>query len=120
MSALGKVEMSLFPHDNPSGSTLGGGYGQCWSDYDDDAGSRLIEAYPRCCGWDAQARTNGRTACGLTVRQIRRLVRRVQAEGAAGLISRCHGCPSNNRTSPDLVKQVLAIIGDRYADPTGT
>ncbi|HZW23199.1 helix-turn-helix domain-containing protein, partial [Noviherbaspirillum sp.] len=45
-----------------------------------------------------------------TVRQVRRLVRRVQAEGAAGLASRRYGRPSNNRTPPNLVKQALDII----------
>lgn len=53
---------------------------------------------------------------GLRVRLVRRLVRRVQAEGAAGLASRCYGRPSNNRMSPDLVKQTLEIIRARYAD----
>jgi len=51
-----------------------------------------------------------------TVRQVRRLVRRVQAEGAAGLASRRYGRPSNNRTPPNLVKQALDIIRARYAD----
>jgi transposase len=53
---------------------------------------------------------------GLAVRQVRRLVRRVQAEGAAGLASRRYGRPSNNRMPPDLVKEALDIIRARYAD----
>jgi hypothetical protein len=37
MSVLGKVEMSVFPHDIAIFIALGGGHGQHWGHYDDDA-----------------------------------------------------------------------------------
>jgi transposase len=53
---------------------------------------------------------------GLSVRQIRRLQRRVQAEGAAGLCHRSRGQPSNRRMAPRRKARVLKLFQTRYAD----
>jgi len=53
---------------------------------------------------------------GLTDRQVRRLVCRVVARGADGLVSRRRGRPSNNRLPRRFVDQVIAIVRERYAD----
>ena len=53
---------------------------------------------------------------GLTARQVRRLIQRVQAEGDAGLVHRGRGKPSNRRI-PDKVKtKVLTLYAQRYGD----
>lgn len=39
---------------------------------------------------------------GLTTRQVERLLNRYRAEGAAGLVSRHRGQPSNHQLSPGL------------------
>jgi hypothetical protein len=53
---------------------------------------------------------------GLTDRQVRRLVCRVVACGADGLVLRRRGRPSNNRLPRRFVDQVIAIVRERYAD----
>jgi len=53
---------------------------------------------------------------GLTDRQIRRLVNRVRQEGAAGIVSKRYGRPSNNRVSADLTGMALNLIRAHYAD----
>lgn len=53
---------------------------------------------------------------GISVRQIKRLKRRLLDEGAPGLLSKKRGMPSNRRTSPELMGQAIALIGERYAD----
>ena len=53
---------------------------------------------------------------GLTDRQVRRLMRRVEARGADGVVSRRRGRPSNNRLPRRYVDQVMAIVRERYAD----
>src|SRR5882724_8567286 len=53
---------------------------------------------------------------GVTDRQVRRLVRRVEARGADGIVSRRRGGPSNNRLPRRFVDQVVAIVRERYAD----
>ena len=53
---------------------------------------------------------------GLTTRQVRRLVLRVRAEGARGLVSRKRGRTGNHQLQPQLANAALAIIQDRYAD----
>src|SRR5437660_4687717 len=44
----------------------------------------------------------------LTVRQVRRLVRRIEASGDQGLIHRLRGRPSNRRLPAELRQKVLA------------
>jgi hypothetical protein len=52
----------------------------------------------------------------LTVRQIQRLIQLFKSEGAAGLISRRYGRPSNNRGPIHITQLALEIIQARYAD----
>lgn len=52
----------------------------------------------------------------ISERQVRRLWRRFVADGAAGVVSRQRGRPSNNRVSDELVDRALAIVAQRYAD----
>jgi winged helix-turn helix protein len=53
---------------------------------------------------------------GLERRQVFRLLKAYRAEGAAGLISKRRGCPSNRRKPAALRAQALSIIGERYSD----
>jgi hypothetical protein len=56
------------------------------------------------------------TRLGLTVRQVRRLVRRYQLDGPVGLISRLRGRPSNRRIKPEAAEHAFAILRSQYAD----
>ena len=53
---------------------------------------------------------------GISVRQVKRLKRRLQDEGTAGLLSKKRGRPSNRRTPPDVLAEAVALIGKHYAD----
>jgi transposase len=53
---------------------------------------------------------------GLSQRQIRRLVRRVRAEGEVGVVHRSRGRPSNRRISGQLRERVLGLYRERYVD----
>jgi len=53
---------------------------------------------------------------GLSERQVRRLYRAFQRDGAAGLASRRRGRPSNRRLAPTVRAQALALVLARYAD----
>lgn len=57
---------------------------------------------------------------GLTARQVRRLIQRVQAEGDAGLVHRGRGTPSNRRHRPALKARVIRLYAkhDRDCGPT--
>jgi transposase len=48
--------------------------------------------------------------------QLYRLLRRLRSDGAAGVISRKRGRPSNRRFSDAFREQVLGIVRERYAD----
>ncbi len=52
----------------------------------------------------------------VSVRQVKRLCRRVRDEGPAGLISRRRGVPSNRRIAPDVREHFMALVVQRYAD----
>lgn len=52
----------------------------------------------------------------LCPRQIYRLLRRLRTDGAAGLVSRKRGRPSNRRFSDAFRDQVVGIVRERYAD----
>ncbi len=52
----------------------------------------------------------------LSARQVRRLQRRVAAEGDGGVVHRLRGRPSNRKIPANLQKQVLAEVRRRYAD----
>lgn len=53
---------------------------------------------------------------GVSARQVRRLQRRVEAEGAQGLSHHGRGRPSNRRLPPRLQQQALRLYRTRYAD----
>lgn len=53
---------------------------------------------------------------GLSVRQIKRLVQRYRAEGAAGLISRHRGRRPNNQIAPAVRQEILELVRSRYTD----
>lgn len=53
---------------------------------------------------------------GLKRRQVFRLLERLRAEGASGLISRKRGRPSNRRHSEALREQIIAIVREHYHD----
>jgi transposase len=51
---------------------------------------------------------------GLSTRQVRRLVRRVGAEGSRGVIHRSRGRPSNRKTPPETRARVLKLCTSTY------
>jgi Winged helix-turn helix len=53
---------------------------------------------------------------GLKRRQVFRLLERIRADGASGLISRKRGRPSNRRYGDALRRQVVALVREHYAD----
>ena len=53
---------------------------------------------------------------GLERRQVFRLLKAYRAEGAAGLVSKRRGRPSNRRQPAALRATALAIIRERYWD----
>jgi len=53
---------------------------------------------------------------GLSVRQIKRLVRTMRREGPAGLVSKRRGQPSNNRIAAAVRAQAMALVHERYTD----
>lgn len=53
---------------------------------------------------------------GLKRRQVFRLLERMRSDGAAGLISRKRGRPSNRRHSDTLREQIVAIVREHYHD----
>jgi len=56
------------------------------------------------------------TLLGLSRRQVGRLLTHMRTEGAAGLVSRKRGKPSNRRHSEAFRDRVMAIVRERYAD----
>lgn len=53
-----------------------------------------------------------------STRQIRRILRRLQADGDAALVHGLRGQPSNHQPDPQFRQAVLAAYRQRYADPT--
>ena len=53
---------------------------------------------------------------GVTTRQVRRLCDSYQREGAAALVSKRRGQPSNHRLSEDLQRRAVALVRDLYGD----
>lgn len=53
---------------------------------------------------------------GLQRSQLYRLLKRLRRDGAAGLVSRKRGRPSNRRFSDAFRDQVVGIVRERYAD----
>ena len=52
----------------------------------------------------------------VSVRQIKRIVRRYRAEGLAGLISKQRGQPSNRRLNEETKRLSTELIGTHYRD----
>lgn len=53
---------------------------------------------------------------GLSVRQVKRLVRQVRQHGPQGLVSRRRGQRSNRRIDPALQARYMALVREHYAD----
>jgi len=53
---------------------------------------------------------------GLTARQVKRLVASYRRDGAAGLVSRRVGRPSNRRLKETLREEIRALLLERYPD----
>lgn len=62
------------------------------------------------------SQTMAAQALGLSSRQMRRLQRRYEASGAAGLVSCRRGKPSNRRFSQAFKDKILARLRECYAD----
>ncbi len=56
------------------------------------------------------------TQLGISVRQVRRLLRAYQAKGAPGLASKRRGRPSNRRFVDGFKERALGLVRERYAD----
>jgi len=52
----------------------------------------------------------------LSVRQIKRLFRAYEAQGAKGLLSGRRGKPSNNRLDPQVIQHAIDLLYERYQD----
>lgn len=64
----------------------------------------------------AMTQADAATALSLSARQVKRLVRQVREQGAAGLISKRRGVPSNRRIPSAVREHFVAIVRERYAD----
>ena len=53
---------------------------------------------------------------GLSPRQMRRLMKRVEAEGDRGIVHRRRGQPSNRRIADKTKEKVLALFEKHYPD----
>jgi transposase len=53
---------------------------------------------------------------GISLRQVKRLWRAYQKEGAKGLVNRRRGKPSNNRLEAGVMQQALDLIQEKYRD----
>ena len=58
----------------------------------------------------------GAEALGISVRQIRRLRKRYEEKGAAGLINKSRGKPSNNRLPIETRQRAIDLLHSLYAD----
>ena len=53
---------------------------------------------------------------GICVRQVKRLVRRYREEGARGLRSRRRGRRASNAIAPELRREIVGVVRERYED----
>jgi transposase len=53
---------------------------------------------------------------GLSVRQVKRLNRRIRDQGAEGLLSKRRGVPSNRKVADAERERVLGLVQVNYAD----
>jgi len=51
-----------------------------------------------------------------SVRQVRRIKRRVKKEGLAGIAHRSRGKPSNNKLSEQFTREIMRIVKTKYSD----
>ena len=58
----------------------------------------------------------GADALGISVRQIRRLWKKYEEKGAAGLMSKRRGKPSNNRLPSETRQRAIDLLHSLYAD----
>ena len=58
----------------------------------------------------------GAAALGISVRQIRRLRKRYEEKGSAGLVNKSRGKPSNNRLSSKTRQRAIDLLLSLYAD----
>lgn len=56
------------------------------------------------------------TRLGISVRQVKRLKRRMLDEGVQGLLSKKRGRASNRRTPEEVRSRAVALIGEHYRD----
>lgn len=56
----------------------------------------------------------GAVCLGLSERQLRRVMRRFEAEGPNGLVSRRVGKPNVNRTPADTEQRIVSLIREHY------
>ena len=59
---------------------------------------------------------NAAAQLGISVRQIKRLWRAYQEQGAAGLVNKSRGKPSHNQLRDEVKRQALNLILERYRD----
>jgi len=57
---------------------------------------------------------------GVSVRQIRRLLRRYKAQGASGITHALRGTVSNHHADTDALSRAVVTVSERYADFTVT
>ena len=57
-----------------------------------------------------------REALGRRLRQVKRLVRRYREEGARGLRSRRRGRRASNGIAPELRREIVGVVRERYED----
>ena len=53
---------------------------------------------------------------GLSVRQVKRLLKRYRGEGSAGLVSPRRGKPGNHQLGPEVIGEVRDLLYKHYAD----
>ena len=53
---------------------------------------------------------------GISVRQVKRLLRAYKEQGPTGLISKRRGRPSNNRLDPGTMQKAIDLIYEHYQD----
>ena len=53
---------------------------------------------------------------GISIRHVKRLLRAYRRTGAAGLVSKRRGKPSNNRLKEEVKQQAIDLIYSKYAD----
>lgn len=53
---------------------------------------------------------------GLSIRQVRRLVKRYKRDGASGIVHQLRGIPSNRRIDEAIIDGAIALIKQKYYD----